>query len=81
MFPSLVSRKQWQVEWRNVRPDDIVVVADSNAVRVKWSIEKVVEVHPRPDGRVWNVKVKTSTGEYSRPVTKIAVIHPVEGDH
>ena len=80
VFPSLVPRKQWQVERRNVRPDDIVVVADSNAVRGKWSIGRVVEVHPGPDGRVRNVKVKTSTGEYSRPVTKIAVLHPVEGD-
>ena len=80
VFLSLVPRKQWQVERRNVRPDDIVVVADSNAVRGKWSIGRVVEVHPGPDGRVRNVKVKTSTGQYSRPVTKIAVIHPVEGD-
>lgn len=31
-----------------MRTDDIVVVADSNAVRGKWSIGKVVEVHPGP---------------------------------
>ena len=80
VFPSLVPRKQWQVERRNVRPDDIIVVADANAVRGKWSIGRIVEVHPGPDGRVRNVKVKTSTGEYSRPITKIAVIHPAEGD-
>ena len=80
MFPSLVPRKQWQVERRNVRPNDIVVVADSNAVRGNWSIGRILEVHPGPDGRVRNVEVKTSTGEYSRPITKIAVIHPAEGD-
>ena len=50
VFPSLVPRKQWQVERRNVRPDDIVVVADANAVRGKWSIGRIVEVHPGPDG-------------------------------
>ena len=50
VFPSLVPRKQWQVERRNVRPDDIVVLADSKAVRGKWSIGRVVEVHPGPDG-------------------------------
>lgn len=80
VFPSLVPRKQWQVEKRNVRPNDIVVVADSNAVRGKWSIGRILEVHPGPDGRVRNVKVKTSMGEYERPITKIAVIHPAEGD-
>ena len=74
MVPSLVPGKQWQVERRDV------VAADSNAVRGKWSIGRVLEVHPGPDGRVRNVEVKTSTGEYSRPITKIAVIHPAEGD-
>ena len=80
VFPSLVPRKKWQVEKRNVIPDDIVVVSDPSAFRGKWSIGRVLEVHPGPDGRVRNVEVKTSTGMYSRPITKIAVIHPAEGD-
>ena len=74
VFPSLVPRNKLQVEKRNVRPDDIVVVSDP------WSIGRVLEVHPRPDGPVRNVEVKASTGIYSRPITKIAVIHPAEGD-
>ena len=73
VFPSLVARKQWHVELRNVRPDDIVIVADSNIVQGKWSIGRVLEVYPGPDSRVGNVTVKTSTGEYSRPINKIAV--------
>ena len=40
---------------------------------------RVIEVYPGTDGRVRNVKVKTPAGEYSRPVTKIAVIYPAEG--
>ena len=80
VFPSLVPRKKWQVERRNVRPDGIVVVSDPNALRGKWSIGRILEVHSGPDGRVRNVEVKTSTGIYSRPITKIAVIHPAEGD-
>ena len=39
---------------------------------------RIIEVYPGPDGRVRNVKVKTNTGEYSRPITKIAVIQPAE---
>ena len=80
VFLSLVPRKQWQVEKQKVRPDDIVVVSDPNALRGKWSVGRVLEVHPGPDGRVQNVEVKTSTGIYSRPITTIAVIHPAEGD-
>ena len=81
MFPTLVPRKKWQVERRNVQVNDVVLVADSNTVRGKWSIGRITEVFPGPDGRVRNVKVKTSAGEYSRPVTKVAVIHPVEGEN
>ena len=80
VFPSLIPRKQWQVERRNVKVDDIVTVADRNAVRGKWCMGRILEVYPGPDGRVRNVKVKTSTGVYSRPVTKVAVICPAEDD-
>ena len=80
VFPTLVPRKKWHVENRNVAVDDIVTVADQNAVRGKWAVGRVPKVHPGADGRVRNVTVKTATGEYSRPVTKIAVIHPAEGD-
>ena len=73
VFPSLVPRKKWRMEKRDVRPDDIVVVSDPNALRGKWLVGRVLEVHPGLDGRVRNVEVKTTTGTYSRPLTKIAV--------
>ena len=79
VFPSLVPQKKWHMDRRNVQPDDTVIVAENHAIRGKWNIGRIVEVFPGPDGRVRNVKVKTATGEYSRPVTKIAVISPAEG--
>ena len=33
-----------------MRVKDIVVVADSNAIRGKWSVGKVLEVFPGSDG-------------------------------
>ena len=80
MFPLLVPREQLQVQRQNVKVDDIVAVANANAIRGNCSIGRVLEMYPGPDGRVRNVKVKTSMGEYSRPITKITVIHPLEGD-
>ena len=79
VFPSLVTRKKWTVQRRNVRVDDIVVVQDSNAVRGNWITGRIVNVYPGKDGRIRNVKVKTATNYYQRPITKIAVLYPAEG--
>jgi hypothetical protein len=54
------------------------MVADDNAVRGKWTIGRVTKVYPGKDKRVRNVTVLTSGREYSRPITKIAVIQPAE---
>ena len=78
MFPSLVPRKKWNAEKRNVRIDDVVIVQDPNAVRGKWTIGRVINVYPGKDGRVRNVKLKTPTTEYQRPITKIVVIYPAK---
>ncbi len=79
VFPLLVPRKKWNVVKRNVKVDDFVIVADSNAVRGKWIIGRVIEVYPGEDGQVRNVRIRTPSGEYSRPITKIVVIQPAGG--
>ena len=78
-FPSLVPRRKWDAQKRNVRVDDVVNVADTNVVRGKWSIGRVIQVYPGTDGKVRNVKIKTATGEYRRPITKMVAIYPAEG--
>ncbi len=80
MFPTLVIRKKWQVERRNVRVGDVVTYVEENAVRGKWTLGRIIEVYPGRDGRIRNAKVRTSLGEYTRPVTKVAVIYPAEGN-
>ena len=50
-----------------------------NAVRGSWTIDKVINVFPGKDGKVRNMRVKTCSGEYERPVSRIAVIYPEEG--
>ena len=51
---------------------------EENAVRGKWLSARVIEVYPGRGGRVRNVKLRTCLGEYTRPVTKVAVIYPAE---
>nr|XP_054757158.1 uncharacterized protein LOC129263265 [Lytechinus pictus] len=79
VLPLLAPCRKWNVDRRNIRVGDVVMMADANAVRGKWTIARVNEVFPGPEGKVRNVKVKTPIAEYRRPITKIVVIHPVEG--
>ena len=78
-FPSLVPRKKWRSDRRNVQVNDMVMYAEDNAVRGKWTLGRIIEVYPGEDGRTRNVRIKTAGGDYSRPVTKIAVVYPAEG--
>ena len=79
VLPHLVLRKKWHVQKRNVAVDDYVIVADSNAVHGKWNAGRVLKVFPGEDGLVRNMRVKTATGRYTRPITKICMIYPAEG--
>ena len=38
VFPCLVSREKWDVQRRDVKVNDIVMLVDSNAVRGNWTI-------------------------------------------
>ena len=76
VFPSPFLRKKWNTTTRDVKVNDIVMIADDNAVRGKWTIGRVTKVYPGRDKRVTKVTILTSGKEYNRPITKIAVIHP-----
>lgn len=75
VFSLLVPRRKWNSEKRKVQVDDIVIVQDGTAIRGKWKLGRVIDLYPRNDGKVRNAN-KTASGEYSRPLKKVAVIHP-----
>ena len=75
----MVPRKKWNTGNRNARVDDFIIVADPSAIRGTWMRGRVTQVFPGEDGLMRNVKVKTGTGSYLRPITKICAIHPAEG--
>ena len=79
LFPLLVPRKKWKTERRNIGVDDIVMVADPNAVRGKCTVGRVMSIYTGSDGKIKNVKVQTPTSEYQRLITKLVIIYPAEG--
>jgi hypothetical protein len=73
-LPVLTKRTKWFEDEEEVKINDIVILIDDTAPRNAWRRGKVTSVHPGVDCKVRSVTVKTATGEYKRPVTKVAVI-------
>ena len=56
-FPSLVVRKKWHVDKRNLRVGDVCVMRDSNPLRGEWQLARVSCCYPDRLGRVRNVEL------------------------
>ena len=67
-------RQKWLHPERNVRVGDVVVMVDPGLPRGLWPLGKVIETLPGKYGDVRNVRVKTSTGTYLRPISKLSLV-------
>lgn len=67
----LQNRPKWYRPYPNLIEGTIVLLKEDNTPPLKWCLARIVEVLPGKDGRVRAVKVKTSTGEFTRSITKI----------
>ena len=68
---------KWKFPSRNIAVGDIVVLQEDNLVPSKWQLAKIVEVHPGRDGLVRVATIRTCSGTYKRPVTKLVLLLPV----
>ena len=80
-------RQKWHVSKRNVKVGDVVLLQDSNQVRGKWKLGRIVEAEPGlRDGFVRNVVVEYKNDDskkferVSRAVQKLVVIVPMDED-
>ena len=69
---------KWRYPTTNVAVGDIVVLQEGGTVPTKWPLGRVVQTHPGQDNLVRVVTLKTAQGTYKRPVSKIAVLLPVD---
>lgn len=91
--PALVVQRKWHTATRNLRPGDVVIVADKNTLRGEYRLALVRDVFPGEDGRVRKVTVQYKsyrTGEkvheyrgardtvVSRAVQRLALLVPVD---
>ena len=72
--PNLQQRSIWYKPRENVSIGDVVLIIDRDIQRSKWQMAIVSEVYVRGDGKVRSVKLKTSSGYYIRPITKLCML-------
>ena len=72
--PNLQARNKWFKVRENLEIGDIVLIIDPEISRSKWRMAMVTSVYPGKDGLVRSVQVKTGSGMYDRPVTKLCLL-------
>ena len=89
-FHTLVVRQKWHHTKRNLRPGDVVLVADSNALVGVWKLAQVCHALPSSDGLVRDVvlryKIQKDNTAYdgvcdtiiTRSVHRLVLILPIE---
>ena len=68
---NLALRQKWCKEMPDLKIGDIVLLSQNMTRRNAWPLAIVLEIYPCTDQHVRSVKVKTSTGTYIRPITKL----------
>ena len=75
---SLIHRRKWQTDIRNLQVGDVVLLSETGTPRGLWPLARITEVLPGPDGRVRTVRLKTTAGAtFTRPVNKVALLEEV----
>ncbi|XP_072380598.1 uncharacterized protein [Diabrotica undecimpunctata] len=74
----LQNRPKWFLPFKNLEPNDLVLVKEDNLPPLYWSLARVMDVFPGKDGRVRIASVKTKDGIFKRTITKLCPL-PSEG--
>lgn len=74
---SLQMRYKWYHNEPEVKIDSLVLLKDDKCPPLTWPLGKIVQVFKGADNKVRSVSIKTNTGTYTRPITKIVSL-PVQ---
>ena len=71
-LPMLTKRTRWSGSVPNYQIGELVMLTDDNPIKKKWELARIVQVLPSDDNVVRVVELRTKTGNYVRPVAKLA---------
>ena len=78
---SINKYSKWKHPNRSIQSGDLVIVREDSPFPTKWPLGRVCQVYEGKDGLVRVAMIKTASGTYKRPVTKLALILPVDEDN
>lgn len=74
-LPMITRRTKWFDDVKPIEVDDQVIIVEEDTPRNTWTRGVVVEATKTGrDGCISRAKVRTTTGTYTRPVTKLAIL-------
>ena len=68
-IPLLSKRSKWQKERPNLEVGEVVLQLDPNTPKGQWQMGFVEDTGD--DGKVRRCRIRTTTGTYERPITKL----------
>jgi hypothetical protein len=71
---TLQCRHKWQQRSRNVKPDDVVLLLNDDALKRQWTLARIIDVRRDSDGCVRAATVKTAAGIFQRPIAKMCLL-------
>ena len=79
-LPSLNIRGKWFHPKHNLKPGDVVLIAEPKANRGEWPLGRILEAYPGSDGLVRVVSVKSKGKEYLRPIHRLCPLEYIGQD-
>ncbi|XP_062704642.1 uncharacterized protein LOC134286945 [Aedes albopictus] len=73
-LPEITRRTKWFVHTKPIEMNDIVVIVDPKSPRNCWPRGRIINIHLGKDGQPRSATVRTTSGIYERPTTKLAVL-------
>ena len=70
-LPTLTKRPCWRDHTPEFKEGELVLLRSDDVKRGKWPLGRISKTMPGADGVVRVVEVKTKTGYYERPVSKL----------
>lgn len=71
---TLMNRPKWKEVQENIKIGQLVLIRNENIAPTYWPMGRIIELKHSDDGRVRSVRIKTHSGELSRPIQKLIVL-------